>query len=124
MMTRFRDINKLTRAHAMQLLDYGFSFESSSVGAKSQPSLQLLIVGPLSYRQNWELQHHNEGDDRTTEGIHQMWHVARRPTLFQVGYTKVSGAHTYAMVQEEFSSTRSIQDRYPARVLDFVWILE
>ncbi|KAF7502580.1 hypothetical protein GJ744_005471 [Endocarpon pusillum] len=123
MMHRYTDVDRSTRAYAMLLLDHCFNFASSTVGAISQPNLQLLIVGPLSYGQNWELQY-SASVHRTTEGIHQLWPVSRRPTLFRVGYTKVSGAHAYAVVQEEFSSTRNIQDRFPARVLDSVWILE
>ncbi len=107
----------------MELLDYGFQVEPNSVVANPRPSLQLLVVGPLSYRQNWELRH-DEGGNRTTEGIHQIWDVSNRPTLLGLGYTKVSGTWTYAIVQEEFSSIRNIQDRFSARVLDSVWIRE
>lgn len=121
--TRYTHIDNLTRAYATQFLDHAFNFPSSSVGAISQPNLQLLILGPLSYRQNWELQH-DEGEHRTSEGIHQVWPVSRRPTLFHVGYTKVCGVGTYALVQEEFTNVRNIQDRFPARVLDSVWLLE
>ncbi len=124
---RMPRIGKITRAPAMALLDYGFDFGSKCVCAKSQPSLRLLVVGPLSYAQNWELQQ-DASRQRVTEGIcsaegiYSAWPYYSRPTLFRIGYTKVSGARTYAIVQEEFSSTRSIQDRFSARVLDSVRI--
>ena len=118
LLIRMAQTGKIT---AMDLLDYGFDFDSKCVCAKSQPSLRLLVVGPLSYAQNWELQQ-DASHGRAIEGIYTAWPLYSRPTLFRIGYTKVSGARTYAIVQEEFSSTRSIQDRFSARVLDSVRI--
>jgi hypothetical protein len=114
--------DKLTRAFVMQLLDYCLDLESESIGSDSNPRLGLLIVGPVLYTQKWELQHYV--GRRLQTAIHQAWAEQNRPTFFKVGYTRVCGQRTYAVVQEEFSSTRSIQDRFSARVLDSVWLTE
>jgi hypothetical protein len=111
-----------TRAFIMQLLDYCLNLESDCTGSYSNPSFGLLIVGPVLYMQKWEMQH---GAGRPLQAdIHEAWTEDNRPTFFKVGYTKVCGKRTYALVQEEFTSVRSIQDRFSARVLDSVWMTE
>jgi len=116
-------LERLTRALVTKLLDYCLDFESDGVDTHFDPRLELVIVGPLSYSQKWELQHSNTYDIETGK-IHELWHVGNRPTFFKVGYTKVFGVHTYAVMQEELTTISSIQDRFEARVLDSVWMIE
>lgn len=67
---------------------------------------------------------HDAGGHRPGAGIHQVWDVTYRPTFFKLGHTIVCGRRTYATVQEEFTTTRSIQERFPAHVLDSVWMVD
>lgn len=53
----------------MELLDYGFDVASPSSSVGSESSLNLLVVGPLSYMQKWEMQHEPERLDMAADTL-------------------------------------------------------
>jgi hypothetical protein len=106
----------------MHLLD-GFAMETSSSPSDGgfESSLEVVIMGPHTYMQRWELQREDEGFQAT--GIHNVWPIYWRPTLFKTGFMKVGDICTYAVVQEESTTTRSIQERFLARGLGSVYMV-
>jgi hypothetical protein len=113
-------IDRLTKTLAAQLLDY--ALEAGPLKPdKDAPKLELLVVGPLTLTQKWELQHRSRRYSRP--GVHQNWDIWNRPTLFDVNFLRIEGVHRYILTQKNFTTTRAIQERYKTKVFDSVWAL-
>lgn len=110
-----------TKAMADDFIDYALGNDDSPRSPRSSCHLMALVIGSLSFRQHWRLQHESTNNDQAPH--FRAEYVTDRPMVFGVTFsTGCFGTRVHTLEQFEFETVRDLDGFIPTECLESIWL--